>query len=50
MPWQHMQLELATFLTDELDIIAMSDKGVLEDEIMANTEMVAKHYYKWCVS
>lgn len=46
MLWQHMQLELATFLTDELDIIAMSDKGVLEDEIMANTEIVAKHYYR----
>lgn len=41
-----MQLETATFLTDELDIITVSEKGVLEDEITQNRNKVAKYLYR----
>ena len=44
--WKHMQLETATFLTDELDIVTVSEKWVLEDEITKNRNKVAKHLYK----
>lgn len=44
--WKHMQLETATFLTDQLDIVTVSEKGVLEDEITDNRNKVAKHLYR----
>ncbi len=44
--WKHMQLETATFLTDELDIVTVSEKWVLEDEITENRNKVAKHLYR----
>lgn len=44
--WKNMQLETATFLTDVLDIALVSEKGVLEDEIVKNAEKVSKFLYR----
>lgn len=44
--WKNMQLETATFLTDMLDITLVSDKWVLEDEIVKNAEKVCKSLYR----
>lgn len=41
-----MQLEEATFLTDDLDIRLVSDKGILEDSITKMGEKVAKYLYR----
>lgn len=46
LAYQHMQLEEATFLTDELDIKLVSDKWVLEDSIVRMAEKVAKFDYR----
>lgn len=46
LAYQHMQLEEATFLTDELDIKLVSDKWVLEDSIVKMAEKVAKFDYR----
>ena len=44
--WDNMQFETATFLTDHLDIALVSEKGVLEDEIVKNAEKVSKFLYR----
>ena len=44
--WDNMQFETATFLTDHLDIALVSEKGVLEDELVKNAEKVSKHLYR----
>lgn len=46
LTYKHMQLEEATFLTDELDIKLVSDKWVLEDSIIRMAEKVAKFDYR----
>lgn len=44
--WDNMQFETATFLTDQLDISLVSEKGVIEDEIVKNAEKVSKFLYR----
>ena len=44
--WKNMQLETATFLTDELDVVIVSDKWVLEDDITRQAENVARYDYR----
>ena len=46
LAYKHMQLEEATFLTDDLDIRLVSDKGILEDSITKMWEKVAKYLYR----
>lgn len=46
LAYKHMQLEEATFLTDDLDIRLVSDKGILEDSITKMGEKVAKYLYR----
>lgn len=46
LAYQHMQLEEATFLTDDLDIKIVSEKWVLEDSIVKMAEKVAKYDYR----
>jgi len=43
--WRNMQLELALFLTDELDIKFLSSWWVLENEIMNNANLMAQFDY-----
>lgn len=44
--WDNMQFETATFLTDHLDIALVSEKWVIEDEIVKNAEKVSKYLYR----
>lgn len=46
LAYKHMQLEESTFLTDDLDIRLVSDKGILEDYITKMGEKVAKYLYR----
>ena len=46
LAYQHMQLEEATFLTDDLDIKIVSERWVLEDSIVKMAEKVAKYDYR----